>query len=235
MAKKPGLGERACPKCKETIKADALICKHCRTEFSAEEVVAAKAAKQRDAKYAGFGCLGLVLLLGFCGYVAGDGGAAPAIPDRPGPTAKADVSEFYRKVMDVVQPCDQAGKRMAEAASAGNLVSLYQTAGRMESECLPTSSDIAKVDVPSSIGKEAHKKLTDTLKVCENTYLQRWSAAKKMQDALDEGGAIGRVAELKEATELVQTGTMLCVGGLVGEAMQLGATEADLGISTAEK
>ena len=122
MAKKPGLGERACPKCKETIKADALICKHCRTEFSAEEVVAAKAAKQRDAKYAGFGCLGLVLLLGFCGYVAGDGGAAPAIPDRPGPTAKADVSEFYRKVMDVVQPCDQAGKRMAEAASAARAI-----------------------------------------------------------------------------------------------------------------
>lgn len=69
MAKKPGLGERSCPKCKETIKADALICKHCRTEFSAAEVAA---AKKEHRQVIGVAVLGLVLLLGFCSYINGD-------------------------------------------------------------------------------------------------------------------------------------------------------------------
>lgn len=72
MGKRPGLGERACPKCKETIKADASICKHCRTEFSAEEMAQAKKDAQYNNKITGVGCLIVILLLGYCTYKSGD-------------------------------------------------------------------------------------------------------------------------------------------------------------------
>lgn len=70
MAKKPGLGERLCSKCKEVIKADATICKHCRTEFTPEEMAQAQKDQRYNNKVAGFGCLAVVLLLGFCVYTA---------------------------------------------------------------------------------------------------------------------------------------------------------------------
>lgn len=228
MAKQPGMGERACPKCKETIKVNASLCKHCRTEFSNEDIAAAKKEQRKSAKLTGIGCLSLVLLLGFCGYVAGSGDSTAPIPDKPGKTAKADVTAFYRKVMTAIEPCDNSGQRVATASKAGDLVALYQAASSMEAACLPTSTDISDVEVPASVGKEAYKKLTETRKICENTYSHRWSSAGKIKEMLDEGGSVGRLAGLKETTDLVQAGALVCVAGLVGQAMALGATEADL-------
>lgn len=69
MAKTPKLGQRLCPKCKEIIQADALICKHCGTTFSQEEVAAATANAKKSKRNLGIGCLGLVLLVGFCSYM----------------------------------------------------------------------------------------------------------------------------------------------------------------------
>ncbi|WP_333882851.1 Ltp family lipoprotein [Sphingobium yanoikuyae] len=92
MAKKPGLGERLCPKCKEVIKADASICKHCRTEFTAEEVAAAR--KEHNLTI-GVGCLLIVLLLGFCTYTAGGGDKSETtatnvtVPEEKAPKAIA--------------------------------------------------------------------------------------------------------------------------------------------------
>lgn len=97
MGKKPGLGERACPKCKETIKVDALICGHCRTEFSPAEVAS---AKKENRQVIGIGIIGLVLLLGFCTYTSDDetsadsaGGTAPVTASAPTPEAPAESAE----------------------------------------------------------------------------------------------------------------------------------------------
>jgi hypothetical protein len=229
MAKKPGLGERECPKCKETIKADALICKHCRTEFTPDEVAQAKQAAKSDSRMAGIGCLLLVLLLGFCSYtLSGDGTQKSDIPEKPAPTAKADVIAFYKAMMDSISGCDAAGKSMARAGSANDAVGVYQAASLMESACLGTPSAIRAIDVPPSVGKDAHSKLTETKKVCENAYLAKWSSAGKMKDALD-GGGIAKLAALKEETQMAQAGTLACAAGLVGEAMTLGASDKDLG------
>lgn len=230
VAKKPGLGERACPKCKETIKVDAAICKHCHSEFSPEEIAAAKMEARKSTRFTAFGCLGLVLFVGFCGMVLDNGSSPASIPEQPGASAKHDVTGFYRKVMDTIRPCDNAGARVADAGKAGDVIALYQAADAMEATCLSTSSNIAAIDVPSSIGREAHAKLTDTRKACENAYLQRWVSAGTMKKALDERGSVGRLAELKDAAQAVQAGTMICAAGLVGEALALGATEADLGM-----
>lgn len=231
MAKKPGLGERACPKCKETIKVDAAICKHCHTEFSPEEVAAAKKDDAKNNKYTAFGCLGLVFLLGFCGYIVGDSKDTPtaAVSDKPQATAKDDVARFYKDIMGKISSCDKAGRSVAEAAEASDAIATYQAATRMESACLSTSREIESVEVPTSVGKAVHDKLKETQKICANTYLQKWSSAGSMKEALD-GGGISKMAELKESTDLVQAGTIACAAGLVGQAMALGAKEKDLGL-----
>jgi hypothetical protein len=227
-------GERACPRCKETIKADATICKHCKTEFSAAEIEAAKAEQRKATKYGAIGCLGLVFLLGLCTYAVSDKTPSPAksgnqaASDKPGPTAKADAITFYRSVMAAISPCDAAGQTVATAGKAGDLVGIYRAASAMESACLSVPGDIRAIDVPESVGAEARTKLTQTREVCENAYVQRWSAAGKMKEVLDENGAIGRQAELKDTMELVQAGTLACATGLVGQVMSLGATQADL-------
>jgi len=83
MARTTKLGERLCPKCKEPIQADASICKHCGTTFTDDEVAAAKASAKKSRRNVGFGCLSLVLLLGFCGYVVGE-----SKNDKPHQTAE---------------------------------------------------------------------------------------------------------------------------------------------------
>ncbi|WP_313335754.1 hypothetical protein [Sphingobium yanoikuyae] len=231
MAKKPGLGERLCPKCKEVIKADASICKHCRTEFTAEELAAAKKQQDQSNLAAGIGCLGIVLLLSYCVYTSGDKASVASAPEKPAATAKADAAQFYRNILTAIGPCDAAGKGVAAAGKAGDAIALYQAANSMEQTCLGTSSAIRAIEVPSSVGKAAFAKLTETREVCENTYSARWASAGKMKEALD-GGGVARLAELKDITDAVQAGTLSCVAGLVGQAMELGATEKDLGMDT---
>lgn len=66
MAKAPGLGERKCPQCKEVIKADAAICKHCHMQFTPDEVATATAVAAKRRKWTLIGCLSPVLLIGSC-------------------------------------------------------------------------------------------------------------------------------------------------------------------------
>jgi hypothetical protein len=98
----------------------------------------------------------------------------------------------------------------------------------MEGACLGTPSDIRAVKVPASVGKESHKKLTETREVCENAYVQKWSAAGNMKKALDSENKVSAMAELKDSTNLIQAGTMVCAAGLVGEMMTLGVPDSDL-------
>ena len=58
--------EKKCPRCAETVKAEARVCKHCGHEFGAGAAAKAEpaaAAKKSGAKKSLLGCLGLVALL----------------------------------------------------------------------------------------------------------------------------------------------------------------------------
>ena len=101
MAKTPKLGERLCPQCKEIIQADALICKHCGTKFTDEEVAAAKSKAAKGKRNLGFGCLGLVLALGFCTYVVG--GDDPAKQSASKTVAGADPQIAEVRAYDITK------------------------------------------------------------------------------------------------------------------------------------
>lgn len=117
---------------------------------------------------------------------------------------------------------------MADAGKSGDPVELYSAANKMEAACTSTASDIRNLNVPVSIGKASFDKLTETREVCENAYVQKWSAARKMKAALDSENKISAMAELKDTASLVQAGTMVCALGLVGEVTKLGVDKKDL-------
>lgn len=92
MARAPGLGERKCPKCKEAIKADAEVCKHCGATFSSDEIAAATKVAKRQRRRLGCGCLGLIILI--VGIVI----ALASAPDEAIPDAVADAD---RNIVEV--------------------------------------------------------------------------------------------------------------------------------------
>jgi len=62
MANKTKPGEKHCPRCAESIKAEATVCRHCGQEFTPDEIASAvKASKQGLGIKAG-GCLVLVVV-----------------------------------------------------------------------------------------------------------------------------------------------------------------------------
>jgi len=221
--------EKKCPRCAESIKKDALVCKHCGHEFSKEEL-ARQAAEHKKNQMIGCG-IGLVLLIlvGTCTAITG-GGTAPAIPEQPGPTAKADAIAFYKEAVEAVGGCDRAGGVVADAAKGGDPVAVYQAAERMEAACLSTSSDVRALTVPTSVGAKAHKSFTDAQATCETAYVTKWSSAGALKKALEESGSVRRLAEMREAADAVSAQSMACASGLVAAAMEVGATGKDLGI-----
>jgi len=220
--------DRICPKCKEAIKVDASICKHCGTEFTPDEVAAAKAEAKQGAKYAGVGCLVLVFALGTCTYVLGKGDPVPKVPEKPTATAKADAIAFYRRVSEAVRSCDKAGSEVSDAISAGDPVGTYSAADAMDKACLNTPSKIKAIAVPESAGKVSFDKLTKIREVCENLYVQKWSSASKMKAVLDNDGKISARAELRDSTQAIETGNIMCSSGILAEVMRLGAEPKDL-------
>lgn len=62
--------ERKCPKCAEVIKKEALVCKHCGAQFSADEVAALKRSDAANKRNGAVGCLVIVVLLFVLGQCA---------------------------------------------------------------------------------------------------------------------------------------------------------------------
>lgn len=55
--------ERKCPRCAETIKLDAKVCRHCGHTLTADEIAAGKAVARKQLMQGGIGCLILLVLL----------------------------------------------------------------------------------------------------------------------------------------------------------------------------
>lgn len=162
----------------------------------------------------------------------GSDNSSEAVAEAPAATAKADAIGFYHDVMSAIGSCDRAGGAVSNAGQSGDMVALYQAADAMEAACLSTSSDVRAIDVPKTVGKKVYEDLTNAREACENAYLNRWSAAGSMKEALDDMGSISRQAELRQASEATQAGILACAAGLMGGAMEAGATTEELGIGS---
>lgn len=75
--------EKACPRCAEVIKKDALVCKHCGHEFSAAEIEQQREKEAAGRKNGAIGCLGIIALLiavGMCSESDPDEGSNTVEP-----------------------------------------------------------------------------------------------------------------------------------------------------------
>lgn len=98
-----------------------------------------------------------------------------------------------------------------------------------ENECLGVGSDIRAIEVPVSAGKSSHAKLTEGRETCSTLYVNKWSAMDDVGDILDGGGGVAKMADVQDTLERVQSGTMMCVAGLMGPMVELGVDLEQLG------
>lgn len=223
MPKKAKWNELPCLTCKEPCSVDAAKCPHCQTVFTPGEIESRKQQQSQSTKL-GFGCLGvLVLTVAWCSV-------PESIPDDPQSGAKGDAVAYYRKIISEVAMCDLAGRGLAKAAKTPNAVAMYNAANEVESSCLEVPSKIRGIEVPKSVGKIAYDELKRTRDICENTYLNRWSAARSIKSTLDGESKVSDLAEMERASTAIGSGTILCSAGLVSVATKLGATVDELGV-----
>lgn len=224
MPKTPKWNEVRCPKCREPMAPGASRCPHCQTDFPTDEV-AKRVKDQRNGL--GFGCLvllGVVLSLGWCA-------SHSEVPDEPGPTARADAAGFYKDFLKAVRSCDDAGKALSSALEDGGAVAAYQAADIAENTCLMASPAIERSAVPTSVGRKHFDTLVKTVDDCKTAYNAKWVGAKSIKKALDGDTSVSLQAELQSNAQMISAGTIQCTAGLVGVAMDLGASKADLGIN----
>ncbi|WP_070157488.1 zinc ribbon domain-containing protein [Sphingobium phenoxybenzoativorans] len=104
--------EKKCPACAETIKKEALVCKHCGAKFSAEEVAAGKA---KDKNVNGVvGCLGVLIFLVMVATCVGK----PSDPQSAAVEAKAEAdksAENKRKGFHCLSAWDGSHRGVADA------------------------------------------------------------------------------------------------------------------------
>lgn len=248
MAKKPGLGERACPKCKETIKVDAAICKHCRTEFSAEEIAAAKAGASKNKKAVGFGCLGIFVILVLIGAIAdGDQGGKPVaeasetadgtsdVPEQgsAAPAVKAAAVEFYKSIFSNLAACDAAAKVTAEvpdriSAGSATMYDGYSAATAQVNACRESWSKVDKMEVPDALDGQAEEAAEKAKDTCANMAIAKQMGAETAQEIFDGDMKPSKLQEFKEQASTAQAGVIACAAATMDVALKAAVDLNDL-------
>ena len=113
-------GEKKCPQCAETVKKDAVVCRHCRYQFTAEDFHSVRAGEKKNNQQA-FGCVGLivvVLILARC--VGGD--EKKSEPDASPTSAAQPLSFAQAKEMEVANKAAIAAKvKQAQTLSSSDI------------------------------------------------------------------------------------------------------------------
>jgi hypothetical protein len=214
---KAGLNTAQCRYCKEWISPEALRCPHCQSSFTPADQKAMKA--ERKGMLIGCGVLaaGLFLVVSFCSGTGKD-----AIPETPSSTAKTDAASFYKQVITTGSACDSAFTAASKQMASGDVVASYRAVQSAESICLPVGNDIRALEVPTSVGKAAHGKLTEAKDECAMVFTNKWSALNDIGEVIDSGGGVAKMAAVQDTMEQIQSGTIRCVAGLYAPLNELG-------------
>lgn len=145
-------------------------------------------------------------------------------------TKKADAIALFKKLIEVVGPCDKAASVMAKQIQSNNVVDAYRAADQTEGACLGVPGDIRAMSIPDSFDGATHEDAKKALDACERTYLAKWDGAKKLKAALDGDMRPSVVAAIEDNAKMVENGGFLCAGGLVAIAVGAGASSKELGI-----
>ncbi|MDF2602960.1 zinc ribbon domain-containing protein [Sphingomonas sp.] len=213
--------EKACPRCAEHVKLDALVCKHCGYEFSPEEMAAAKDAKQAEQRKSLFGCLGcggLIAIVAVIAAVSGSGDGSSSSTEDP----KAAFVNLYKEVISAAAPCDRAFEELKASAETGKIVAVYAAAKAGSESCRGAAMTINEKSAPAGLAIEARTKTDEALTFCRNAYLSRQSAFENMMKIADGEGRTSVQAELAEDAKRGEAGVLMCIGTLFEAAGKAG-------------
>lgn len=239
-----------CSQCSKRFSSGLSSCPFCRHERSASEL-SKQSPLPKALMIAGIAVVAFavfaIAVAGSNRKAGGDGAAKTVAPIASASPANADEAakakaaakqaslQLFRQVVSIAHDCDAAGKALAEAVQSGDAVFAYRSAEATENTCLPVGSKMIEIDVPDSLNEADQKSASEALKACQAAYLAKWDAARQMKTVLDGDQRPSAVAKVQDATDMMQRGTLACIGTLTALAMSHGATGEDLGIKGEKK
>lgn len=206
------VNEKACPRCAEIVKLDAVACKHCGYEFTVEELEAAQAKKKAQAKKSMFGCLGcggLIAAVAIVGAIGGSTGGPSKASDK-GSGSEALLAN-YRQVIELTKRCDPAIGAVGEAAKSGSSVAMYSAAKEGQARCQETWLAIGKLSPADGLPDAAQEKEKKALETCSSAYFLRQRAMETAMSVADGDAKASNIASLQDDLKNGQGGVMLCV------------------------
>ncbi len=234
--------ERACPRCAEPIKKQAIRCKHCQHDLTPAEIEAARPANKPMSKGA-LGCIAVVGVLAMIGIAASGGGDTPSgsnvsavvgnsaeTTNTDGDEVRADRPRFiaqYRRILDLAKPCDSSIGEVGKAAERGEAVEVYSIARAGKEACQTAWMEINRMSAGDA-SADATEKEEKALKTCQQAYYLRRNGMEAAMAIADGETKASKIVEMQENLKAGQAGVMLCVTELAGVAMALGIDLKDL-------
>ena len=154
--------------------------------------------------------------------------AAAAYPLQPAATARADALAFHRQISQVTVHCEFESAVLSVAMMGSDPVSGYQAAKNVEAACTGMSDKLSGLTIPQSVGREVAQAYAGALQQCKSAYLDRWSVANSLEAALDTGGKVSALADLRRNMGDWKETSRACDAALSGAPAPLGLTQDDL-------
>lgn len=153
---------------------------------------------------------------------------AARYPVTPAASARADALAFYRQITQATKECEFSSASLGVVMMSNDPVAIYQGAKAVDTDCIDVSDKLNSLTIPATLGREVAQAYVEALQQCKSAYLDRWSMAHSLEAALDSGGKVSALADLRSDTLNWKRHNKACEAALQFAPAPLGVTEADL-------
>lgn len=153
---------------------------------------------------------------------------AATYPVEVAASARDDALTFHRQIAQVTMQCELASGSLNVVMMSNDPVAIYQGAKAVDANCIGMSRKLEGLTIPQTLGRQVAQAYAATLKQCKSAYLDRWSMAHSLEAALDSGGRVSALAELRSDMRDWKHSNEACQAALQAAPAPLGVTEADL-------
>lgn len=153
---------------------------------------------------------------------------AATYPVEVAASARDDALAFHRQIAQVTMQCEFASGSLNVVMMSNDPVAIYQGAKAVDANCIGMSRKLEELTIPQTLGRQVAQTYAAALKQCKSAYLDRWSVAHSLEAALDSGGRVSALADLRSDMRDWKLSNEACQSALQAAPAPLGVTEADL-------